>query len=257
MIQETLAEKSRSIRNLDTERFELKTRYTALGADSAEGEVDPWLQEQNRAIEKLDDEIEKLYRKRDDAKAKLKKINDNIVEVLHSVNERLTPLFSNYASEFLGTNCELVIAQRTRQGKPVAYMYPRFLDKERPSMTQVSESQRFFIDQAFRMALISWFAQSNTGQTFCIVETPEGSLDLAYEVNVAKMYLEFAKQGHSIIATSNLNSSKFLVELFKHLGAEPKRRVLDLLEYGRLTSVQDLKKPDFNKYLRQLKLPPL
>jgi DNA repair exonuclease SbcCD ATPase subunit len=257
VIHETLVEKSRIIRNLDTERFELRTRYAALGADIGEGELDPWLQQQNRAIEKLDEEIEDLYRKRDDAKAKLNEVNEKIVKTLHNVNEKLTPLFSDYASKFLGTNCELVITQKTRQGKPVAYMFPRFLDKERRSMTQVSESQRFFIDQAFRMALISWFAQSNSGRTFCIVETPEGSLDLAYEVNVAKMYLEFAKQGHSIIATSNLNSSGFLVELFKHLGSHPRQRVLDLLAYGRLTSVQNDKKPDFNKSLNRLKLPPL
>jgi len=257
VLQEVLAEKTRSIRNLDTERFELKTRYTALSADFNGDEPDPWLLEQNRAIKKLDDEIEKLYRKRDDAKAKLREINEKILQVLRSVNESLTPLFSEFASQFLGTNCELVIAQRTRQGKPVAYMFPRFLDKERPSMNQVSESQRFFIDQAFRMALISWFTQTNSGETFCIVETPEGSLDLAYEENVAKMYLEFAKQGHSIIATSNLNSSKFLVELFRHLGDNPKGKVLDLLAYGRLTSVQDSHKVDFNKSLKQLNLPPL
>lgn len=257
VLQETLADKSRSIRNLNTERFELKTRYTNLNEQFGDGETDPWLQEQNRAIEKLDNEIEKLYRKRDDAKAKLKEINEDILRVLHSVNEKLTPLFSEFASQFLGTNCELVIAQKTRQGKPVAYMFPRFLEKERPSIHQVSESQRFFIDQAFRMALIGWFAQANTGKTFCIVETPEASLDLAYEENVAKMYLEFAKQGHSIIATSNLNSSKFLVELFKHLGDDPKRKVLDLLAYGRLSTVQGSHKKDFNKSLKQLKLPPL
>lgn len=257
ILQETLAAKSRRLRNLDTERLELKTRYSAVQADSNEDEEDPWLQQQNRTIEKLDVEIERFYRKRDDAKAKLKELNEKILKVLHGVNEKLTPLFSDFASEFLGTDCELVIAQKTKQGKPIAYMFPRFLNKERPNMTQVSESQRFFMDQAFRMALISWFAQSNTGETFCIVETPEGSLDLAYEENVAKMYLEFAKQGHSIIATSNLNTSNFLAELFKHLGANPKRKVLDLLAYGRLSSVQRRHKKDFNKSLARLKLPEL
>jgi hypothetical protein len=257
VLQGALIEKSRRLRDIDTERFDLKTKYALLAAASEDGEPDLWLQAQNGAIEKLNGEIDRLYRKRDEAKAKLNEINEEIVEILHQVNEKLTPLFSDFASEFLGTTCELVIAEKTRQRKPVAYMYPRFLDKERPTMNQVSESQRFFIDQAFRMALISWFAQSNTGETFCIVETPEGSLDLAYEENVAKMYLEFAKQGHSIIATSNLNSSKFLETLFKHLGDDPKRNVLDLLAYGRLTSVQGLHKPAFNRSLKKLNLPPL
>jgi hypothetical protein len=256
VLQENFAEKTRSLRNLDTERLELKTTLAAI-TSNVDGESDPWLQEQNRAIEKLDTEIESLYRKRDAARIKLKEINKEILNTLHDVNHKLTPLFSHFASQFLGTSCELVITQKTRQGKPVAYMYPRFSEKDRPTMNQVSESQRFFIDQAFRMALISWFSQSNTGETFCIVETPEGSLDLAYEENVAKMYLEFAKQGHAIVATSNLNSSNFLKTLSKSLGDDPKRRVLDLLTYGRLSSVQQSHKAQFNKSLEQLKLPSL
>ena len=44
------------------------------------------------------------------------------------------------------------------------------------------------------MALITLFSQTNDVLTFYIVETPEGSLDLAYEQNVADMYLDFRDQ---------------------------------------------------------------
>jgi hypothetical protein len=139
-------------------------------------------------------------------------------------------------------------------------VYPRFYGKERGSMSQVSESQRFFLDQAFRMALITWFAERTGQLAFYIVETPEGSLDLAYERNVADMYTEFSDYGHSIIVTSNLNSSNFLRGLYKNLGDEiagKSERTLDLLRFGHLSDVQRQERhiEAFNDRLEQLGLP--
>ena len=255
-IQHSLSEKARARRDLDLELTESRGALILLSGDeSPETYRDEWLENQNKRITKLNEEIDNLYRRRDEAGKRLRVLNERVMEVLHEINDRLTPLFSNFASKFLGTPCELVVTQRGRR-KPVAYMYPRFLEKERAYIHQVSESQRFFIDQAFRMALISWFAESKGQLTFCIVETPEGSLDLAYEQNVADMYLRFAKQGHAIIVTSNLNSSNFLSELFKQLGSN-RSQILDLLEYGRLSSVQIDHIDEFNDRLKKLKLPAL
>jgi chromosome segregation ATPase len=256
LIQHSLSEKARTRRDLDLEMTETRSKLILMSGDeSSETYRDEWLENQNNRINKLNEEIDNLYRKRDEAGKRLKALNERVIEVLHDVNERLTPLFSHFASKFLGTPCELVVNERKGR-KPVAFMYPRFLEKERAYIHQVSESQRFFIDQAFRMALISWFAESKGQLTFCVVETPEGSLDLAYEQNVADMYLRFAKQGHAIIVTSNLNSSNFLSELFHQLGTN-RSQILDLLEYGRLSSVQKDHIDEFNKRLKKLKLPPL
>ena len=41
------------------------------------------------------------------------------------------------------------------------------------------------------MALLTWYNEQENQNTFFIIETPEGSLDLAYEQNVADMYKEF------------------------------------------------------------------
>ena len=109
------------------------------------------------------------------------------------------------------------------------------------------------------MAIITWYSQKYQHPTFYIVETPEGSLDLAYERNVADMYIEFGNHNHSIIITSNLNSSDFLQGLYGRLGngEEKRKRTLDLLQYGQLSSVQ-LKQEHveaFNKHIKQLGLP--
>jgi DNA repair exonuclease SbcCD ATPase subunit len=258
-IQNTISEKSREHRRLETEILETSSKYiTSTGNEPfSDPDKDLWLEKQNTRIKKLTSEIDKLYRKRDEASEKLEELNEEVLNALYDVNERLTPLFSHFASRFLGTSCELVVTNRTKAKKPVAYMFPRFYGKERAYINQVSESQRFFIDQAFRMALITWFSESTGQSTFCIVETPEGSLDLAYERNVADMYAEFANYGHTIIATSNLNSSNFLGGLFNQLndGKNKKGSVLDLLQYGQLTSVQRKHAKEFNIRLKQLDLP--
>jgi DNA repair exonuclease SbcCD ATPase subunit len=255
-IQHSLSERARARRDFDLELSESRSMLIMLAGDeSPETYRDDWLENQNNRINKLNEEVDGLYRKRDEAGKRLKDLNEKIMGVLRDIDDRLNPLFSHFASEFLGTPCELVVTQRKGR-KPVAFMYPRFLEKERANIHQVSESQRFFIDQAFRMALISWFAESRGQLTFCIVETPEGSLDLAYEKNVADMYLAFANQGHAIIVTSNLNSSNFLNELSGQIESN-KGQILDLLAYGRLSSVQTGHLDGFNDRLATLKLPPL
>ncbi|MCD6050748.1 MAG: chromosome segregation ATPase-like protein, partial [Verrucomicrobia bacterium] len=201
----------------------LKLQVAIDQATAGNQNNNPWLEKQRTEITDLTQEIKDLYQERDKAKEKLKKLNTAYTEHLTTVNDTLTPLFSKFSSKFLGVPCELVISTKTKSGKPVTYMHPRFNDKERSNLHEVSESQRFFIDQAFRMALISLFSElNNHNETFFIVETPEGSLDLAYERNVAEMYLDFAKFNHSIVITSNLNSSNFLKGLYDQLGDNSK-----------------------------------
>ena len=260
-IQDAITQKTRARRQLESEMVELRSKYiTDTGHEPfADPQEDPWLAKQRRDVDRLTEEINALYQKRDEAREALKRLNKQLTGVLHGVNEELTPLFSHLASKFLGIDCELVVSQRTRAKKPVTFMYPRFHDKDREEMTQVSESQRFFLDQAFRMALVNWFTRSTDQPTFFVVETPEGSLDLAYERNVADMYIEFGGHGHSIIVTSNLNSSNFLGGLYDCLGddQEKRDRTLDLLHYGRLSSVQQREEHvrAFNERYRQLGLP--
>jgi hypothetical protein len=258
-IQDAITAKARTRRQLESEIVELRSKYIAdTGSEPfADSERDPWLAEQRHQIAQLDTEVSELYRKSRESRKALETLNEELLSVLYRVNDELTPLFSHFASKFLGTDCELVVSQRTRAKKPVTYMYPRFYEEDREQMAEVSESQRFFLDQAFRMALITWFLETTGQPTFYIVETPEGSLDLAYERNVADMYLEFSSYGHSIIVTSNLNSSNFLRGLYDHLGDDRQDRTLDLLRYGRLSLVQKQEQHlhAFNERLEQLRLP--
>lgn len=258
-LQDTLGEKTREKRRIDSEILTIKSKLVTQRAKASndEAERDEWLEAQERRIIELDAEIQKYYDKRDNAKKILNNLNEELIVSLEKVNEELTPLFSHFASKFLGTNCSLVISTKTRASKPVSFMYPRFNDKDRQQSTNVSESQRFFLDQAFRMALIELFTQKQGAPTFYIAETPEGSLDLAYERNVANMYLEFSNSSHSIIITSNLNSSNFLQSLYTVLESQKgsDKRTLDLLKYGKLSEVQKREKESFDERYVQLSIP--
>ena len=66
---------------------------------------------------------------------------------------------------------------------------------------QLSESQKFFLDIALRMALAEHMSREGSPAPL-FVDTPEGSLDIAYEARAGEMFAEFVKDGHSIIMTA-------------------------------------------------------
>ncbi|MOA35453.1 hypothetical protein D3C78_1569020 [compost metagenome] len=104
------------------------------------------------------------------------------------------------------------------------------------------------------MAIIDYLHDNIEGfQTFFITETPEGSLDIAYEDQVAKMFILFSESKNNIIFTSNLNSSRFLQKLFKEMNNHEKgSRTLNLLSKGRLTAVHNEHRPIINEILDQI-----
>jgi ABC-type cobalamin transport system ATPase subunit len=101
---------------------------------------------------------------------------------------------------------------------------------------QLSESQRFFLDIALRMALVH-FASDEKAPATLFVDTPEGSLDIAYEARAGEMFAEFVKDGHDILMTANVNTSQLLKKLAAACG--PDRMLLArMTEWGELSEVQ-------------------
>ena len=84
---------------------------------------------------------------------------------------------------------------------------------------QLSESQRFFLDIAVRMALAQYMFSNDRGGALYI-DTPEGSLDIAYEARAGQMFARFTDSGHSLVMTANINTSQLLLELAKACRAE-------------------------------------
>lgn len=86
---------------------------------------------------------------------------------------------------------------------------------ERLSSESVSESQKEFLDLAFRMTLLD--IVSKDGSAMMIMETPEASLDSWFMRRAAKLMRDFAPDKSAaprkLIATSNLNGTVMIPAL--------------------------------------------
>ena len=144
-IQIALEEEIGNQHKVEYEISKLRNLYLQNSNNTAlETIVDPWLLEQENQISTLDKEINKLYRARTKLSEKLKTKNDEFEKILTNIlMKNLSPLFSHFASKFLGTKCELVIDSKKVRRKPVSFMYPRFFGKDRNLISRVSNPKDF------------------------------------------------------------------------------------------------------------------
>lgn len=181
-------------------------------------------------IDELDKEKEEALKKSKLAYAQADSIIEKIDRQRLESTEKLSEIFNKFGNKFLGVPCELVYEDpKDDEGK--RYL-PRIDRIDRYHEEELSESQRFFIDQSFRMSLLNFF---NSSSSFFMCETPDSSLDISYEKNAAKVYLEYIKQPNELIITSNLNNSEFL----EYLIEEAKDiSYINLLKIGKQSAIQ-------------------
>lgn len=102
--------------------------------------------------------------------------------------------------------------------------------------SQLSESQRFFIDIALRMALSQHISNADALATL-FVDTPEGSLDIAYEQRAGQMFADFVVSGHDLLMTANINSSRLLKTLAQVCKADT-MAIVRMTHWTELSDVQ-------------------
>ena len=158
--------------------------------------------------------------------------------------------FSNYAGGFLLETVNLVWSpQRARVGQTgEAIQFPAFeLDMtgtdfptavRRTGPEQVSESQREFIDLAFRMSLMQ--VASEQGQSSLIIDAPESSLDAVFVARAADVLARFAHtlSGNRLTVTTNLVEGDLISELLKRAAPAEDRisRIVDLFKIAEPTA---------------------
>lgn len=111
-------------------------------------------------------------------------------------------------------------------------------DTNRDNEFELSESQRFFIDIALRMAIVTFVCSKTTASTSMLIDTPEGSLDIAYETNAGSMFYEYIAANQKMIITANLNSSGLIQTLAGKTKFE-KFELISMLKWAKLSSVQN------------------
>ncbi|MHA6847207.1 AAA family ATPase [Ralstonia syzygii] len=98
--------------------------------------------------------------------------------------------------------------------------------KERLTSDNVSESQKEFLDLAFRMTLLDMVCSD--GATTLVIETPEASLDSWFMLRAAALMRRFAPADsgpvRNLIATSNLNGTAMIPALLGRVGKDGKPR---------------------------------
>jgi hypothetical protein len=98
--------------------------------------------------------------------------------------------------------------------------------KERLTSDNVSESQKEFLDLAFRMTLLDMACSD--GATTLVIETPEASLDSWFMLRAAALMRQFAPANsgpvRNLIATSNLNGTAMIPALLGRVGKDGKLR---------------------------------
>jgi DNA repair exonuclease SbcCD ATPase subunit len=187
-------------------------------------------------------------KKRDDIRAELRDVEKRLRSNYERASLTFVPRFRVLAQQFIGLPIDVDLEQRA--GAEVSGFRLRLTmdDQLRTSPERLSESQRFFIDIALRMAL----AESMTeGSSTLLIDTPEGSLDVAYEARAGQMFDTFAKAGNYIVMTANLRSSELLVNLGRLSGRDG-MQLIRMTDWTELTEVQAEEEARLNEAYRAI-----
>lgn len=177
---------------------------------------------------------------------------------INLLRENLTNYFAQYAASFLAETCNLTYKpQKLLLGQAVEKVeYPTFAIQmtsavspsagtTRTEFDDVSESQKEFIDLAFRMAVLRAYASATgrPGYAMIVIETPESSLDSIFVTNAGRMLRTWCNpdangKSNTIVASSNLNRENMisaLLGLGRNDAPHPtpevvQRRIINLLK---------------------------
>ena len=239
-------------------------------------------------LETLEDQLKRHEVNQRDAEDDLELLVDETRHRVELVRDSLRDRFQTYASAFLEETCELVYeASERRVGQEgQLFRFPRFHvrmttalshDEGRPRMSdgQVSESQKEFIDLAFRMALVSSLIGPDDA-AMMVLETPESSLDQVFAARAGRLLGLFAREGgtpgNRLIASSNVTDGPMIAALLGAVderlstnGAETQphyvppddrpRHVLDLLTIAAETAAVRKYRTEYTAALRRAMYP--
>lgn len=191
------------------------------------------IEQYRQQFEIYDKKSKDEYKKRDKSKPQYEKLLSKIEKAYKEAEIEFVPIFKKLAKSFIGLNLNINLERTDKIIKLVVELQ----DTARTESYQLSESQRFFLDIALRMSLGIYLSKKANEATM-FIDTPEGSLDIAYESRVGNMFAEFVKDYHqNIVMTANINASQLLITLAEKCGNE-KMKFRRMLAWTDLSPVQ-------------------
>lgn len=194
--------------------------------------IDGLISEYEKQYIKFDKQAKDYYSKRDKILPEYENLIKKVDKGFKEAKESFVPIFKQIARNFIGMELN-IIAQK--QGRELLFVFD-MKGTARTTSYQVSESQRFFLDIALRMALAIHLSNKQSPSTL-LIDTPEGSLDIAYESRVGNMFAEFVTQySQNILMTANINASQLLVSLAEKCKNQKMefRRMLDWTDMNQI-----------------------
>ena len=170
--------------------------------------------------------------KRDERRRQLRQVQAELASNYREAEQHFVPLFTSLAESFLGLDLELQLDVRRNAVELVLSVE----GTRRRLISQLSESQRYFVDIALRMALTQHMVGPEAPATL-FIDTPEGSLDIAYESRAGSMFADYVDGPRQIVMTANLNASQLLRELARNCG-HGGMKVVRMIEWADLSDVQ-------------------
>lgn len=181
--------------------------------------------------------------------------------------EPITESFNKYAKGFLIEDCQLVWSpQKLKVGETgEAIDFPAFdlrmtsadfdVAVVRSGPEQVSESQREFIDLAFRMAMME-IAGERFGSSL-LIDAPESSLDAVFVTRAANVLTQFANNEelpNRLVIMSNLVDGRLIPQLISNGSsvAETEDCVINLFDIAAPTAAVKQLRPEYDKVLANL-----
>jgi DNA repair exonuclease SbcCD ATPase subunit len=214
-------------------------RDNAIAARVSPSDADSLRAMYTNQVNRFLEQKEAARAKRDKARDELTKLQNAVRKQYEHVEEEFVPLFRDLAFSFLGLNLDIRFNVRAAQISLALVVE----SKERVESHQLSESQRFFVDIALRMALAR-FMVGDAGASM-LIDTPEGSLDAAYESRAGEMFAKFARSGNQILMTANVNTSRLLLRLAERCGHQF-MQLIRMTEWAYLSEVQTAEEEQFD-----------
>ena len=198
-----------------------------------------------RVIRDLNLVKSKARQDRDAAMERLKQIQNRVSQQYAGTEREFLTIFKDLAESFIGLDLDVQFDIRGTE----IFLVLAIEGKSRREQYQLSESQRFFVDIALRMAIMTFVSSEGTGTL--LVDTPEGSLDIAYESRAGEMFARFVENDFRLLMTANINTSRLLRELAQRCGTG-KMYLERMTEWTTLSEVQETARDLFAQAFEQI-----
>lgn len=168
-----------------------------------------------------------------------------IDEYMQTVFSEYNKIFKKYAYSFLGNDKKVELELIGDTENELFRFYLNGTARE--DAEELSESQRIFVDMAYRLSVLEFMHES----AYFISETPDSTLDYVFEENAVKTFSYFIESGNTLFMSANARNSKLINMLAKRYKGE--FELINLLEISNLAGnqLQDVEELKIYNFLEE------